>query len=89
MSPGVTDGMKLFIIIFAFTLAVVILCLAGLGIKILLKRRGEFKRHCSSMDPYTGKGSGCVCANGAKCANRQQHPYQPLEVNEELMKELN
>ena len=81
--------MKLFIIIFAFTLAVVILCLAGLGIKILLKRRGEFKRHCSSMDPYTGKGGGCVCANSAKCSDRKQHPYQPLEVNEELMKELN
>ena len=69
-------------------LAIVVLCLAGLGIKILIQRHGEFKRHCSSMDPYTGKGGGCVCTKGVTCANRTKHPYQPLEVNDELMEEL-
>lgn len=86
----IKNTMNSFLIIFGLALAVVSLCLAGLGIKILLKKRGEFKRHCSSMDPYTGKGGGCVCAKASNnaCNNRKQHPYQPLEVNEEMMKEL-
>lgn len=70
-------------------LAAIILALmmAGLGIKIILKKHGQFKRHCSSMDPYTGEGAGCVCgkAAGATCHNKA---HSPLEVNEELMKEL-
>lgn len=82
--------MKTITIVLVFATAIVLLCIGGLGIKIILKPRGEFKRHCSSMDPYTGKGGGCVCANASNnvCNNRKQHPYQPLEVNNELMKEL-
>lgn len=72
-----------------FALFVVALMFVGLGIKMLVKKKGEFKRPCTSMDPYTGKGGGCVCANGAKnvkCHNRK--PYSPLEVNNELMEEI-
>lgn len=80
--------MKTILIVFFFTLGVVALCFAGLGIKMVLKRNGEFKRHCSSIDPYTGKGGGCECAKRALCDNRKKHPYQPLEVNQELLKEM-
>jgi hypothetical protein len=40
------------------------------------------------MDPYTGKGGGCICskAANAKCHNAEK--YSPLEVNENLMKEI-
>lgn len=71
-------------------LAIVMLCFAGLGIKIIVKKNGEFKRHCSSMDPYTGKSSGCMCAaqQAHICKEKSSHPYQPLEVNNELMKTL-
>lgn len=82
--------LKTTIVILLSALVVVLLCFAGLGIKILLKPRGEFKRHCSSIDPYTGEGGGCVCANAksAACNKSNKHPYQPLDVNENLMKEL-
>lgn len=80
--------MKTILIVFLFTLGVVALCFAGLGIKMVLKRNGEFKRHCSSIDPYTGKGGGCECAKRALCDNRKTHPYQPLEINQELLKEM-
>lgn len=80
--------MNTVIVVIVIVLVLVLLCIAGLGIKILLKPHGEFKRHCSSMDPYTGKGGGCVCGNKKICDNRTKHPYQPLEVNDDLMKEL-
>ena len=67
--------------------AVVALMMAGLGIKMLVKKRGSFKRPCSSTDPYTGEKGGCVCgrAAGAACADKR---YSPLEVNDTLMEEL-
>lgn len=80
--------MKQYLIILLCTAVVVALMLLGLGVKMLFKKHGEFKRHCSSMDPYTGKGSGCVCgkAANAKCKNTER--YSPLEVNAELMNEI-
>ena len=40
---------------------VVALMMAGLGIKMLVKKHGQFKRPCSGTDPYTGEQKGCVC----------------------------
>lgn len=79
--------MSTILIALAAALVAVALMMAGLGIKTLVKKHGEFKRHCSSMDPYTGEGAGCVCgkAMNAGCRNKA---HTPLEVNEELMKEL-
>jgi len=67
--------------------AVVALMMAGLGIKMLVRKRGEFKRPCSNTDPYTGESSGCICgkAANAQCAGKA---HTPLEVNQELLKEL-
>lgn len=81
--------MKTLIITLFFAFGAVALLMAGLGVKMIFKKNGEFKRHCSSMDPYTGKGGGCVCAKAAnvKCHNAEK--YSPLEVNENLMKEIN
>ena len=89
----------------AITAAIVflclLLCLAGIGIKILVRRRGEFKRSCTSIDPYSGESAGCQCGKmlgehtdhqgkdkAPACAERSKHPYQPLEVNKEFLKEL-
>jgi len=73
------------ILIAAFV--VVALMMAGLGIKLLVKKRGEFKRPCSSTDPYTGESTGCICgkAANAQCRNKA---HTPLEVNQELLNEL-
>ena len=69
-------------------LAAVALLMLGLGIKMVCKKRGEFKRHCSSMDPYTGEGSGCVCGKAMKDACGKAVGYTPLEVNDSLMDEI-
>lgn len=82
--------MKSIFLVLLIVLAIVLVCFAGLGIKIIVKKNGEFKRHCSSIDPYTGEQKGCVCASRLddKCSERKKHPYQPLDVNRELMKEI-
>ncbi len=72
-----------------FALGSVALLMAGLGVKMIFKKDGEFKRHCSSMDPYTGQSAGCICAKAANVKCKNQPKYSPLEVNENLMKEIN
>ena len=83
--------MKAVITIFLAAVIIMVLCIAGLGIKTLVRRNGELKRHCAGMDPYSGKRNGCICASqqSTLCNERKAHPYQPLDVNENLMEEVN
>jgi hypothetical protein len=49
------------------------LAFAGIAIKILLKKNGEFKKSCSSIDPETGQVYGCSCGKaegGLECENK-------------------
>lgn len=71
------------------SLVATLLLIGGLGIKIIFKKNGEFKRHCSSRDPYTGEGGGCICGQHDICQERERHPYQPLDITETLMDEIN
>lgn len=50
------------------------IALAGIGIKMFLKKDGKFEKHCSSVDA-NGKKVGCICGDdtGAKCENKQLH----------------
>ena len=41
-------------------MAVVALLMMGLGVKMIFKKQGEFKRHCSSMDPCSGDCKRCA-----------------------------
>ena len=68
--------------------AAIALLMLGLGIKMIFKKHGEFKRHCSSMDPYTGEGGGCVCGKAMTKRCSQADKYTPLEVNDHLMDEI-
>lgn len=56
-------------------LAVVIIgfSIAGIAVKMFLKKDGEFKKSCSSVDPNTGQRLGCTCGNaeGSTCDNNQ------------------
>ncbi len=49
----------------------VAVALAGIAIKMFVKKGGEFKKQCSSVDPYTGQRLGCSCESGPKesCRN--------------------
>ena len=44
-------------------LSVVLLgiAIAAIAIKMFVKKDGEFKKQCSSVDPDTGKKLGCTC----------------------------
>ena len=77
--------LKTIVIVLVASFAIMLIAFAGLGVKMLVSKHGEFKRHCSSMDPYTGKSAGCTCAAKKICDNNK--PYQPLEVNNELLNE--
>ena len=81
--------MKELFLVFITALAILLFCFAGLGIKLLLKRNGEFKRQCASCDPYTGERKGCHCGKKTMdehCKNDKRHSI--LEINKNLLDEL-
>lgn len=61
--------MNQMIVVLIASAAVVILLMIGLGIKIILKKNGQFEKSCSSRDPKTGEKIGCGCGGG----NNQCH----------------
>lgn len=59
---------QIFLVLIASGIVVGLLIL-GLGIKILIKKGGQFEKSCSSRDPKTGEKIGCGCGGG----NNQCH----------------
>lgn len=62
-------------------IAIVLLALAfaGIGIKMLLKKGGQFEKHCGSVDPATGKRVACSCGatdSGDQCHNNPPETAQ-------------
>jgi len=56
-------------------LSVILIAIAvtAIAIKMFVKKDGEFKKSCSSIDPQTGKPIGCTCGNaddGVSCENK-------------------
>jgi len=43
------------------SIAVVAIAFLAIGIKMFLKKGGEFEKKCSTIDPKTGKPIGCTC----------------------------
>ncbi|MCQ2300456.1 MAG: hypothetical protein MJZ81_10080 [Bacteroidales bacterium] len=80
--------MQTLLAVLACALVIIGLSFAGIAIKILVKKNGEFKRHCSSVDPYTGERSGCVCGKTVYDNCKTAPNYHPLEVNRELLNEI-
>jgi hypothetical protein len=59
-----------FLTILIITIAFLAFFFIGLGIKMFLKKGGEFKKQCSVKDPETGKSLGCSCGgNENSCHN--------------------
>ncbi len=59
------------------TIILLALAFIGIGIKMLLKKGGQFEKHCSSVDPKTGNHLACSCGTGEAgdaCRNKQQDP---------------
>ncbi len=53
------------------TIILVGIAMAGIAIKMFVKKGGEFKKQCSSVDPTTGQRLGCSCETGGhgSCRN--------------------
>lgn len=80
--------MKTFLAIFAVCVVVVAFSLAFIGIKMLVKKNGEFKRHCSSVDPYTGERIGCVCGHSnILTSDCKSEKHTVLEVDKDLLRD--
>lgn len=56
--------------LFLITILLIGIAFAGIAIKMFLKKGGEFKKACSSVDPITGQRLGCSCgSNEGSCDN--------------------
>jgi hypothetical protein len=63
-----TAGLKILIL----SVILIGIAIAGIAIKMFLKKGGEFKKQCSSVDPDTGESYGCTCGKadgGETCEN--------------------
>jgi len=63
-----TAALKILII----SVVLIGLAIAGIAVKMFLKKGGEFKKQCSSVDPDTGERFGCTCGKaegGESCEN--------------------
>ena len=59
--------------ILIITVILLALAISGIAIKMFLKKGGEFKKQCSSVDPDTGERIGCSCGagdGGESCENK-------------------
>jgi hypothetical protein len=68
--------------IFLVTIAFLALAFAGFAIKMFLKKDGEFKKQCSSVNPDTGERYGCVCGSDGDevCENKSKETTSRIDV---------
>ena len=60
----------MFVQLLIITVVAIVLVMLGIGIKMLVKKNGQFVKQCSIKDPNTGKSMGCSCGgNGNSCHN--------------------
>ncbi len=60
--------------ILIFTIALLGIAVAGIAIKMLLKKGETFKKSCGSVDPKTGERISCTCGTDKLeyCDNSQK-----------------
>lgn len=49
------------------------IAISAIAIKMFVKKGGEFKKQCSTIDPETGQAVGCTCGKaegGTSCENK-------------------
>jgi hypothetical protein len=53
------------------SIGLMLLAFAGIGIKILARKNGQFAGTCSTNNPHLKeKGIGCGCGNSGSCTNK-------------------
>jgi len=61
---------------------IIAIAFAGFAIKMFVKKDGEFKKQCSSIDPKTGKALGCSCEGApgdGSCRNEDEEHDHVIE----------
>ncbi len=51
------------------------IAVAGIAIKMFIKKGGEFKKQCATIDPKTGDKLGCTCKRSkgdGSCKNEKE-----------------
>ncbi len=68
--------------IFLVTVVFLALAFAGFAIKMFVKKDGEFKKQCSTINPNTGERYGCVCDSGEDeiCQNKSDKSIPRIEI---------
>jgi len=58
-----------------FAVLLIGLAIAGIAVKMFVKKDGEFRKSCSSINPSTGERYGCSCgtSEGSTCENKHKH----------------
>lgn len=62
---------------------------AAIAIKMFVKKDGEFKKQCSTVDPETGKNLGCTCSGqpgDGSCRKDKKENESPVLVQFEELK---
>ena len=65
----------MFLKILIITVIFIGIVFAAIAIKMFVKKGGEFKKQCSTVDPATGKKIGCTCGGtekGNACHNKSE-----------------
>ena len=64
------------------TVVFLALAFAGFAVKMFIKKDGEFKKQCSSVDPNTGKKIGCHCdgEGDVSCDNKNKELLSKIKV---------
>ncbi|MFP4469088.1 MAG: hypothetical protein ACLFPE_00290 [Bacteroidales bacterium] len=62
------------------------LAIAGIAIKMFLKKDGEFQKSCGSVDPDTGQRVACTCGKSAveTCESKHDHKHREEVEFEEI-----
>lgn len=64
------------------TIVLLGLAIAGIAIKMLVKKGGEFQKSCGSVDPHTGQRTTCTCGKTPEQTCDNKHKHQEVEYEE-------
>ncbi len=71
--------MNMYLKLLLITIVLMAVAFLALGIKMFIKKDGEFKKQCSTVDPHTGKNLGCSCEGApgdGSCRNdKDEHDH--------------
>jgi len=77
----------MFLKLFLLTIGLLAIAFAGFAIKMFVKKDGEFKKQCSTVEPRTGKYLGCSCEGqpgdgscGKDGDEKHTHSHSPSRI---------